>query len=207
MNSQVTLFLLASITLIIAPGQDTLYVITRGVAQGKIAGIVSALGISSGLIIHTLFAALGLSVILQSSALAFSVAKYAGAAYLIYLGIRTLISRAELSLQPNRRNVSRRVLIWQGFVCNVFNPKIALFFLAFLPQFVIPNAGSPALQMALLGLTFTLMAALWLSGVGYFSGQMGHWMGQSTMTLRLLRWLTSSVLIGLGVRLAIPERP
>ena len=206
MDSQITLFLFASVALIVAPGQDMIYVITRGIAQGKVAGIVSALGVSSGIIIHTLFAALGLSVILQSSSFAFSAIKYAGAAYLIYLGIRTLISREEFSLRIGRREISRTVLFWQGFISKVFNPKVALFFLAFLPQFVTPNAGSPALQMIILGLVFTLMGAIWLSCVGYFSGGMGRWIGQSTTTLGLLRWLTSSVLIGLGVRLVLPER-
>lgn len=206
MDSQITLFLFASIALILTPGQDTIYVITRGIAQGKVAGIVSAIGVSSGIIVHTLFAALGLSVILQSSALAFSAIKYAGAAYLIYIGIKTLVSNEEFSLRMGRRERSRAVLFWQGFICNVFNPKVALFFLAFLPQFVNPSADSPTFQMTLLGLVYAVMVAIWLSCVGYFSGNMGRWLGQSTTALGLLRWLTSSVLIGLGVRLALPER-
>jgi threonine/homoserine/homoserine lactone efflux protein len=206
MDSQIALFIFASIALILTPGQDTIYVITRGIAQGKVAGIVSAIGVSSGIIVHTLFAALGLSVILQSSALAFSAIKYAGAVYLIYLGIKTFISREEFSLRSRRREVSRAVLYWQGFICNVFNPKVALFFLAFLPQFVNPSAGNPIFQMTLLGLLFTLMGAIWLSCVGYFAGNMGRSIGQSRTALSLLRWCTSSVLIGLGVRLALPER-
>lgn len=205
MDSQITLFLFAATALILSPGQDTLYVITRGISQGKVAGIISALGVSLGIIFHTLFAALGLSVVLQSSALAFSVVKYVGAAYLIYLGTRTLLNRKALVLQTDRRQISSIVLLSQGFISNLFNPKVALFFLAFLPQFVTPNAGSPALQMTFLGLVYTLLGAIWLSCVGYFAGSMGHWVGRNTTALGLLRWLTGSVLVGLGVRLALPE--
>jgi threonine/homoserine/homoserine lactone efflux protein len=129
MDSQITLFMVTSIALIVAPGQDLIYVITRGIAQGRVAGIISAIGVSSGIIIHTLFAALGLSVILQSSAFAFLAIKYAGAVYLIYLGIRTLISNEEFSLQTSQRKISRTAVFWQGFISNVFNPKVALFFI------------------------------------------------------------------------------
>lgn len=129
MDSQITLFMVTSIALIVAPGQDLIYVITRGIAQGRVAGIISAIGVSSGIIIHTLFAALGLSVILQSSAFAFLAIKYAGSVYLIYLGIRTLISNEEFSLQTSQRKISRTAVFWQGFISNVFNPKVALFFI------------------------------------------------------------------------------
>jgi len=206
MDSQISLFLFASIALIVTPGQDTIYVITRGIAQGKVAAMISAIGVSSGIITHTLFAAFGLSVILQSSAVAFLAIKYIGAAYLIYLGIRTLLSSQEFSLRTGRREVSKATLFWQGFISNVFNPKVALFFLAFLPQFVNPNAGSATSQMAILGLVFALLGVMWLSCVGYFAGSMGRWIGQSTTALGFLRWLTGSVMIGLGVRLALPER-
>lgn len=206
MNSPITLFIFASTVLIIAPGQDVMYIITRGIAQGKMAGIVSAAGVSSGMVVHTLFAALGISVVLQSSAIAFSTIKYAGAAYLIYLGIRTLIDNKAFAEGAARGNVSTKALFWQGFISNVFNPKVALFFVAFLPQFVSPSAADPTIQMLLLGLIFTLLGISWLSCVGYFAGHAGRWMGQSKRALKLLRWVSGSVLVGLGVRLALPER-
>lgn len=206
MDSQIALFIFASTVLIIAPGQDVMYIITRGIAQGKTAGIVSAAGVSLGMVVHTLFAALGISVVLQSSVIAFSAIKYAGAAYLIYLGIRTLIDNKAFSKEAVRRKVSTKALFWQGFISNVFNPKVALFFIAFLPQFVEPNVVNPTLQMLLLGLIFTLLGICWLSCVGYFAGRAGHWIGQSRRALELLRWVSGSILVGLGVRLALPER-
>lgn len=158
------------------------------------------------MLVHTLFAALGISVVLQSSAIAFSAIKYAGAAYLIYLGVRTLISNEAFSQEAVRRKVSSKALYWQGFISNVFNPKVALFFVAFLPQFIDPNAANPTFQMLLLGLIFTLLGVCWLSCVGYFARRAGHWMGQSRRALGLIRWVSGSVLVGLGVRLALPEK-
>ena len=105
-----------------------------------------------------------------------------------------------------QRKVSNKALFWQGFISNVFNPKVALFFVAFLPQFVSPSAANPTLQMLLLGLIFTLLGISWLSCVGYFADRAGHWMGQSKRALQLLRWVSGSVLVGLGIRLALPER-
>ncbi|VEP16061.1 Threonine efflux protein [Hyella patelloides LEGE 07179] len=206
MDSQFTLFLVASIALIMTPGQDTIYVITRGIGQGKVAGVISALGVNLGVIIHTLFAVLGLSAILQSSALAFTVIKMVGAVYLIYLGIKTVLNKKEFFLQPNRQKASRLMLLWQGFVTNVLNPKVALFFLAFLPQFVDPSLGNVPWQMFLMGLCFALLGVVWLSCVGYFAGSMGSWIGRSATASSILRWITSSVLIGLGIKLALPER-
>jgi threonine/homoserine/homoserine lactone efflux protein len=206
MSSQFTLFLFASIALVIAPGQDTIYVVTRGIAQGKAAGVISALGVSSGIIIHTLFGVLGLSVILQSSALVFTSIKIIGAIYLIYLGIKTILNKEEFSLQPNKQKASRLMLLRQGCLSSVLNPKLALFFLAFLPQFVDPSLGSVSLQMFLLGLIFTLLGLAWLSCVGYFAGSMGSWIGRSATASGILRWVAGSVLIGLGAKLALPER-
>lgn len=206
MGSHFTLFLVASVALVLTPGQDTLYVITRGMGQGKIAGVISAVGVSSGVIVHTLFAIAGLSVILQSSALAFMTIKVAGAAYLVYLGVKTILSNEKLLLQPSREKVSHRMLFWQGCLSNVLNPKVALFFLAFLPQFVDPHLGHPVLQMLAFGLVIMLLGIAWLSCVGYFAGSMRSLIGRNTTALSVLRWLTGSILIGLGARLVIPER-
>jgi threonine/homoserine/homoserine lactone efflux protein len=206
MGSQFTLFLIASIALVITPGQDTLYVVTRGMGQGKVAGVISAIGVSSGVIIHTLFAVLGLSVILQSSAFAFTAIKIAGAVYLVYLGIKTLLNTEAFVLEPSRQRLSRQMLFWQGFLSNVFNPKVALFFLAFLPQFVAPHLGHPVFQMIMFGFVIMLLGVVWLSCVGYFAGSMRSWIKKSAIALSILRWMTGSILIGLGMRLAIAER-
>ena len=168
--------------------------------------MISALGVNLGVVIHTLFAVLGLSAILQSSALAFTVIKMVGAIYLIYLGIKTILSKEEFSLQANKHKASRLMLFWQGCLTNVLNPKVALFFLAFLPQFVDPSLGNVSWQMFLLGLYFTLLGVLWLSCVGYFAGSMGSWIGRSATASSILRWITSSIVIGLGIKLAWSER-
>lgn len=130
------LFLAASLALIATPGQDNLYVLTRGIAQGRRAALVSSWGVCAGLLVHTTLAAVGLSAILASSAAAFQVVKYTGAAYLVYLGVRTMMDRKGFSVPEGGRTVSNlRTIFAQGVVSNVLNPKVALFFLAFLPQF------------------------------------------------------------------------
>src|SRR5262249_39845851 len=133
-----TLFIAASWVLIITPGPDTLYVLTRGVAQGKQAGVISALGVTLGIFVHTLAAAFGLALVLQTSALAFLVVQYLGALYVPYLSIKTLKDRSSLTLSSDYKPRQLRVLFAQDVVSNVTNSKVALFFLAFLPQFVYP---------------------------------------------------------------------
>ncbi len=202
------LFLTASLALIATPGPDLIYVVTRGVAQGRRAALVSACGVCSGLVVHTSFAAIGLSALLARSAVAFSVVKYAGAAYLIYLGIKALLSRESLVATGEAAPVASRLRgdFWQGVASNVLNPKVALFFLAFLPQFVGAGAGNAAVQMLVLGSIFALLGLVFLSFVAFFSGALGDWIGGRPNVAVALRWLTGSVLIGLGLRLALPER-
>lgn len=203
----ILLFLTASVALILSPGPDNIYVLTRGVAQGRVAALVSALGVSTGLVMHTSLAALGLSALLQQSATAFQVVKYVGAAYLIYLGIKMILSREDFSPAGGE---ARRVEPWtvfrQGLASNVLNPKVAVFFLAFLPQFVSPAAGGAALQLLALGLAFALLALGFLALLAYFAGSAGEWLRRRPGLARLLRWASGSVLAGLGVRLALSER-
>jgi threonine/homoserine/homoserine lactone efflux protein len=202
------LFLTASLALIATPGPDLIYVVTRGVAQGRRAALVSACGVCSGLVVHTSFAAIGLSALLARSAVAFSVVKYAGAAYLIYLGIKALLSRESLVATGEAAPAASRLrgVFWQGVASNVLNPKVALFFLAFLAQFVGAGAGNAAVQMLVLGSIFALLGLVFLSFVAFFSGALGDWIGGRPNVAVALRWLTGSVLIGLGLRLALPER-
>lgn len=200
------LFVGAAWALILAPGPDMLFVISRGMSQGRRAGLVSALGVTLGVLVHTLSAALGLAVLLQASAVAFLVVKIAGAAYLVYLGIKTLRDRIALALPGAGPPYSLRAIFWQGALSNVLNPKVALFFLAFLPQFVNREAGAAPLQMMGLGLTFALFGVTFLSVVGWFAGAIGRWLGGQARWAAALRWLTGGVLVGLGVRLALAEQ-
>lgn len=200
------LFILASWALIIAPGPDMLYVITRGIAHGPKAGILSAVGVVCGILVHTTTAALGLALLLQASTLAFMIVKFAGAFYLVYLGIKSLRDKSTFDLRGHTPTVSSQKLFWQGVLSNVLNPKVAIFFLAFLPQFVDKTNSSIAPQMVTLGLTFAFFGLCFLVLVGYFAGAIGAWLTRQPKYTNFLRWLTGGVLIALGVRLALTER-
>src|SRR5215218_6941133 len=154
------LFAGASILALVAPGPSVLYVVTRSVAQGRRAGGVSVLGVGLGNFSHAIAAAIGVSAIVASSAIAFSVVKYAGAAYLIYLGVRALLGRGDPPLTAAGSPRTDRRLFWEGFVVDVLNPKVALFYLAFLPQFIDPGQGAVAPQMLVLGAVFTALGLL-----------------------------------------------
>jgi threonine/homoserine/homoserine lactone efflux protein len=198
-----SLFFVASWALILAPGPDMLYVITRGISQGPKAGLLSALGVTLGILVHTTFAAFGLAVLLQTSAFAFLIVKYIGALYLLYLGFKALKGKSSrLTLLEQPKEMDFRAVFWQGVLSNVFNPKIALFFLAFLPQFVNQNSHSVTLQMFTLGIIFALFGIAFLSVVGYFSGGIGRWLSSKPRFARRLHWLTGAIFIGLGLRLA-----
>ena len=200
------LFLTASLALIVAPGPDNILVLTRGIAQGRGAALVSAAGASVGLVVHSVFAAVGISALLQQSATAFSVVKYAGAAYLIYLGIKTLLDRESFAVAGEAAAARLGSVFFQAVASNVLNPKVALFFLAFLPQFANPAGGGAVPQLLALGLTFALLTWMIFSVLSYFSGSLGNWLVSRPNLASGLRWLTGGVLIGLGLRLALPER-
>jgi len=200
------LFLTASLVVIVAPGPDNILVLTRGVTLGRKAALVSAAGASVGLVTHSLFAAAGLSALLAQSAAAFSVVKYAGAAYLIFLGVRALLDRNSFVLAQGTPPVGLRSVFAQAVASNVLNPKIAVFFLAYLPQFADPSAGGMAPQLLALGLTFALLTWAIFSIIALFSGALGGWMRSRPRFASGLGWLTGGVLIGLGLRLAFSER-
>lgn len=205
MDTQPLLFLTASLIVILAPGPDNLLVLTRGITQGRKAALVSAFGASVGLVCHSMFAAVGLSALLAQSAVAFSVVKYVGAAYLVYLGVKTLLSREGLELlEGEAATVKLGSVFLQGVVSNVLNPKIAVFFLAFLPQFA--SQGTNGAQLLALGLTFALLTWVLFTLLGCFSGSIGNKIADRPAYATALRWLTGGVLAVLGLRLAIPER-
>ena len=204
--SNFALFFAASWVLIITPGPDMIYVITRGISQGRKAGMISAIGVTLGILVHTIFAACGLALILRTSALAFLAVKFAGAGYLIYLGVKTLKEKSDFEFNKDRLKDGIRKIFVQGILSNVLNPKIALFFLAFLPQFVNPEHGSASIQMVYLGLMFALFGIVFLVLLGYFSGGIGLWFSNKQNLAEKIHWFTGSVLIALGLRLAFMER-
>ena len=201
-----SLFIVASWILIITPGPDLIYVMTRGLSLGRKAGIVSALGVIVGILIHTLFAAFGLSIVLKTSALAFMIIKFIGAIYLIYLGIKTLINKNSFKLVKSTTIQSWQTLFIQGVLSNVLNPKVALFFLAFLPQFINPDIGNITIHIVILGIIFAIFGLIFLVMVGYFSGSLGRFLFARKSVVDKIRWFTGSVLIMLGLRLVFIEQ-
>jgi threonine/homoserine/homoserine lactone efflux protein len=200
--TSIGVFAVAAILLLLTPGPAVLYIVARSVEQGRIAGLASVCGITTGTLVHVLAAALGLSALLASSVLAFAVVKYAGAGYLIYIGVRRILSRTRAAtLELPRRSLGR--LYRDGFVVNLLNPKTALFFFAFLPQFVDPSRGAVAFQIALLGLLFTLMGLTSDGLYALVAGTAGRWVKRKGHYLRWERYVTGGVFIGLGVTAAL----
>lgn len=197
------LFLLAALALVVTPGPAVLYIVTRSIDQGRGAGVASALGIEAGSLVHVVAAAIGISALVASSATAFAVVKYLGAAYLIYMGVRVLISRPEIETRVVRAPRSLLRIFWQGIAVQVLNPKTALFVLAFLPQFVDPGRGSVITQTVIFGV---LMAVIGLfSDLVYamIAGAAGGFLRRSTVFPRIQRYVSGGVYIGLGATTAL----
>ena len=198
-------FLIAALALNLAPGPDMLYVIGRSVGQGRKAGIVSSLGVFVGCWVHILAAAFGIAALLRSSPVAFNAVRYAGAAYLIYLGIKMLAQKTDLSSQQLKAE-KLGVIFRQGAITNMLNPKVAIFFLAFLPQFVDARRGNVILQILLLGLIFNVGGTLVNLAVAYTGGTMGELLRRNQSIARLQRRFTGLIFVGLGLRLAWQRR-
>jgi len=200
--SQLYLFIGAALLLLLIPGPAVLYITARSASQGRMAGLVSVLAIETANFVQSVAAALGLSAILLSSALAFDIVKYLGAAYLIYLGIRKLLSRDEEIGSETVQRESLKRIYWQGFMVNILNPKTAIFFFAFLPQFVSPGRGNVTVQTLLLGTIFvglalvtdSIYALLASSLAGRLKGNRSFQKGQ--------RYFAGLVYIGLGITTA-----
>jgi threonine/homoserine/homoserine lactone efflux protein len=204
--STLYLFLLATLALNVTPGPDMLYVIVRAIGQGRLAGVASALGIGAGCIVHTVAIAFGLSTLLRSVPFAFDAVKYLGAAYLGYLGIKTLVSKSRIALDAPVKRDTLAVVFAQGVVTNVLNPKVALFFLAFLPQFVSEARGPVMLQVIILGLLFVTSGTLVNIIVAFLGGSVGSSLVRRPGFLRVQRWFTGSVFLLLAARIALSER-
>lgn len=200
------IFMTATFILLITPGPAVLFIIARSLEQGRGAGIVSAVGVGAGSIIHVIVAAAGLSMLLVQSAIAFSVVKYLGAAYLIYLGIRTLLSKTTATVAAEFKPTPLRRIFGQGFVVQLFNPKTALFFLAFLPQFVDPNGGHVTSQIVFLGAIFVGMAILSDSVYAVVAGSVRGWLAGNQRWADFQKKFAGTVYIGLGVTTALSGR-
>lgn len=198
-------FVAASLLCIIAPGPDNLGVLSLGLSRGRKAGMGYAAGCALGCLTHTTWASLGLTALVAASPAAFGVMKFAGAGYLCYLGVKALKSKgASLETKGEPAGDTRQFLL-RGFVSNALNPKVALFFLAFLPQFINPR-GSVGLQMLILGACFGLMTLTAFTLLGYFSGAIGAWLRRRPSVSRWLDRATGYLFIGLGVRLALAKQ-
>ncbi len=198
----ISLFLLAALGLLFIPGPAILFIMTRSADQGRRVGAISSLGISAADLIHTTATAFGLSTLLMTSALAFSIVKYLGAAYLIYLGIRTLLRRGESHTTARNEPQTFPRMLMQGMMVELFNPKTALFFLAFLPQFVDPTRGAVILQFLLLGSLYTVLGFCSLTLYGFVAGTTATLLKGSKRFQRIQRYVTGSIYIALGLTAA-----
>jgi threonine/homoserine/homoserine lactone efflux protein len=197
------LYVATATVVLIIPGPAVLYIVSQGVRHGPRAGVTAVLGIHAGTLVQVIAAVAGLSWVLVSSAWAFTVVKYAGAAYLIYLGVRKLLSKDEVQFIAAVPAKSRARLFREGILVNILNPKLALFFLAFLPQFVDPARGALPVQIAVFGLVFVLLGLCTDGTYALLAGAVGPWLRRSTRFLRGERYVVGGTFIGLGVAAAL----
>ncbi len=201
-TQHLALFVTSGILLNLTPGQDTMYIVGRSLSQGRRAGLLSVLGIACGSVVHTLAAAFGLSALLATSARAFLVIKLAGAAYLVYLGVRMILDRSRELTPGTYGSESGWAIFRAGLMTNLLNPKVALFFLAFLPQFVDPSAASKTAAFLFLGSVFIVNGTIWCVVLALGAAAMGRRLRQTPSLALLVRRAAGTVFVGLGVRLA-----
>ena len=202
------LFAFASLMLNITPGNDMMYVASRSMGQGIKAGIISALGITAGCMVHIAAAVVGLSAIIAKSAIAFDVIKYLGAAYLIYLGVKSILKKTSNAFKAagEIKKESHWKIFRQGAITNVLNPKVTLFFLAFLPQFINLKSGQPQNQILLLGTWFNFSGLVVNATVAILFGKLGNWLGKSQAFIKWQEKITGMVLLALGIKVALSSR-
>ena len=199
-------FMGAALILLLIPGLGVMYIVTRSVYQGRRAGLLSALGLTTGALVHVVAATVGLSAILLASAAAFGIVKALGAGYLVFLGVRTLLTRQTIARVAAPAPLSPWRLYAGGVLVSIFNPKIALFFLAFLPQFVEPGRGPIPRQVLMLGLIYVAMALVTDSAYALLAGSIGSWFSKRVMRGPLLKVVSGSVYLGLGLCTALVGR-
>lgn len=201
-SGTLALFVVAAALFAVAPGPAVLYIVTRSLGQGRRAGVASALGVASGNLLYVAAGVLGLTALLAASATAFTVVKYAGAAYLVYLGLHTLVAKDDEGAGPLPARGAWSVYR-QGVVVAALNPKTALFFLAFLPQFVRADRGPVALQVAVLGVVLVLVTLVGDTGYALLAGSVGSWLRRHRRVRRTTRYATGSAYLVLGVTAAL----
>ena len=201
--SVMILFITAALVLVFIPGPNSLYIVARSMNQGRGAGIISSLGVQVGTLFHVAAAAFGVSALLLSSALAFNAVKYAGAAYLIYLGIKTLLSNENLVQTEAVKEDSLSRVFYQGFVVQLLNPKTALFFFSFLPQFVNVERGAVSMQILFFGAVLVVLGFFSDTIYAVLAGSIGGLLRENLKFLRLQRYFAGSVYIGLGAATAL----
>jgi len=200
------LFVLSGLLLNVTPGPDTVYILGRSVQLGWRGGAAAALGIGCGCLVHVTGAAIGLSALLAASSTAFAIVKLVGAAYLLFVGVRMLVSRPQpIVAAADNGDVSLRRVFWQGVMTNALNPKVALFFLAFLPQFVSADSTHKALAFALLGAIFVFNGTLWCLGLAAFAARAAARLKQSARVLLWINRALGGFFIWLGIRVAMLE--
>ena len=205
-DAQIIFFLVTSVLVILIPGQDMVLVMSRGMTQGAKAGIATAAGVSVGLLGHTLLAALGLGALLQSSELLFSTLKFVGAAYLAYLGVRLLTAKnSDFELEQTNKQPLRRLFV-EGSLSNLSNPKITVFYFAFLPQFVSTDIENPAVYLVAMGVGFSALTFIIKAPIGLFAGLASFWIRTRPVVIQVINKASGTVLIGLGVKLALEQR-
>lgn len=205
-TSSFALFIVTSIAVIFMPGPAMLFVISNGLTRGPKASIAAALGTTTGVSFHLFCAAFGLAVILKTSAIAFAVVKFAGAAYLIYLAIKTLVSKEQIVNDLTDKEKTGNSIFWQGIFINILNPKLSIFFLAFLPQFIDPNLTFATSQTLILGTIFMAMTIVIFIGYGLFASLLRQKVLNSPKILKAIKWCFASIFMALGVRLALSEK-
>lgn len=204
--TDVALFFIASLMLNLTPGSDMLYVISRSASHGFKGGFYSAIGIFLGCLFHVAAAVLGLSLLIAKSALLFSLVKFAGAAYLIYLGIKAFIANPPSPVEEKVFAKSHLDFLKQGVITNVLNPKVAIFFLSFLPQFIDTNAGNVQLQLLFLGGWFSIQGTLLLILISFFIGKTRDLSKQHPRFWAIQGKITGLILVGLGIKLALSSK-
>ena len=200
-------FLAAGILLNLTPGNDTIFILSKSLAGGKKAGYMSALGIGTGSLLHTTFAAFGLSIIIARSILVFNIIKYAGAAYLLYLGYRMFTDRSAITNQVHSRiKVSYIKIYREAVLTNLLNPKVALFFIAFLPQFIDPSATDTILPFLLLGITFTFTGTAWCLVLAAFASAIFSRLKENKKLAAYINKACGLMLVALGIKVALTSR-
>jgi RhtB (resistance to homoserine/threonine) family protein len=202
-------FLLTGILLNLTPGNDTIFILTKSIGQGKKAGIVSALGIGTGSIIHTILAAFGLSIIIAKSILLFNIIKYAGAVYLLYIGFKILTDNNQLNTDTTttgNKSAGYLKIYRDGIFTNVLNPKVALFFIAFLPQFIDPTIKNTVLPFITLGITFITTGTIWCLILAMFASSIFAKLKNNKKVSTYINRICGMALIGLGIKIALTDR-